>query len=132
MVDGPKKKKKNFAKLPVVVAEVERIAGREAALALSRARGGRTVYIPAEAKPDHWLAEAVGLEAAQKICNHYSSDKTGGRLLIPIAKLAQQQRQLVDALNAGKSASTAAQSAGMHERSAFRALKRLKRQGELF
>ena len=120
--------------LPIVIAEIELVAGPEAALQLSLAKGGQTVYIPREARADHWLAEVVGLEAAVKICVHYRVANTGARLLIPIAKQALQRRRLYEALEAGSSASKAAEAAGMHERSAFRARKKLrcKDQGDLF
>ena len=120
--------------LPVVVAEIEAVAGHEAALKLSLAKGGKTVYIPREAKPGHWLVDVVGLEAAVKICEHYRVANTGVRLLIPIAKQAMQRRRLYEALEAGSSASKAAEVAGMHERSAFRARRKIrsKDQGELF
>lgn len=120
--------------LPVVVAEIEQVAGYEAALKLAQAKGGQTVYIPGEAKPGHWLTELLGLETAQKICNHYRVGNSGIRILIPIAKQAIQKRCLVEALEAGSSAPAAAAAAGMHERSAYRARKKIKdgRQGSLF
>jgi len=120
--------------LPLIIAEIERVAGRDAALALSLAKGGQTVYIPREAKAGHWLVDVVGLEAAAKICEHYRVANTGARLLIPIAKLAQQRRTMIEALEAGAPANKAAAKSGMHERSAFRARRRLRKksQGELF
>ena len=48
-------------------------------------------------------------------------------MLIPIAKLGQQRERLIRSLEAGLSATHAAETAGMHERSAFRARKRLKK-----
>lgn len=110
--------------MPVVVAEIESIAGTEAALKLALAKGGRSVYIPFDVDESHWLAQVVGLEAARKICNHYRVGNTGVRLLIPTAKLAIQRRRLREALEAGASAPEAAQAAGMHERSAYRERKR--------
>lgn len=123
-----------MTELPLVTAEIERIAGHAAALKLSLAKGGQTVYIPYEAKSGHWLTELLGLEAASKICEHYRVANTGARILIPIAKIALQRRQMVEALEAGASAPQAAQKAGMHERSAYRARKRIRdeRQGDLF
>lgn len=120
--------------LPLVIAEIERVAGYEAALKLALAKGGRTVYIPYEAVEGHWLTDIVGLEAARKICNHYRVANTGGKLLIPVAKIALQKRLLIEALEAGASAPKAAEVAGMHERSAYRARKRIKddKQGSLF
>ncbi|MFT4162840.1 helix-turn-helix domain-containing protein [Shinella sp.] len=120
--------------LPVVIAEIERVAGREAALKLAMAKGGLTIYTPYSVTADHWLSQLVGLEAAMKICEHYRVGNTGARILIPIAKQAMQRRALVEALEAGASAPKAAEAAGMHERSAYRNRKRLRdeRQGKLF
>ena len=123
-----------MTELPLVTAEIEQVAGYENAVKLSRAKGGQTVYIPREAVEGHWLTDLVGLEAAEKICNHYRVANTGARLLIPIAQQAIQKRCLIKALEAGASASAAAAAAGMHERSAYRARKKIKddRQKSLF
>lgn len=123
-----------MTELPVVIAEIEQVAGYDVALKLAQAKGGQTVYIPAEASEGHWLTDIVGLEAARKICDHYRVANTGAKLLIPMAKQAVQKRRLVEALEAGASAPAAAAAAGMHERSAYRTRKRLKdgRQGSLF
>jgi len=112
--------------LPGVLAEIAEAAGVEAAWALARAHGGTTVYIPREAEESHWLTELVGLDAARKICKHFRVANTGARILIPIARQGEQRQRLVRALQAGMSATQAAQAAGMHERSAFRARARLR------
>jgi hypothetical protein len=121
---------------PQVMRELIDVAGADAAWAIARAHGGTTVYIPAHASADHWLTELVGFTAATKICDHYRVANTGIRLLIPIAKQAAQRQRLVKALEQGLSAPDAASAAGMHERSAFRARRRLARkngnQGSLF
>ncbi len=123
-----------MTKLPLITAEIERIAGRDAAMKLSRERGGQTIYTPYEVQADHWLAELLGLEAARKICEHYRVGKTGARLLIPIAKQAVQRQMMEEALESGASATKAAAASGMHERSAYRsrARNRDQRQGKLF
>lgn len=123
-----------MTKLPLITAEIERVAGKEAAIKLSRERGGRTIYTPYEIQEDHWLAELVGLEAARKICEHYRVGNAGARLLIPIAKQAMQRHVMTEALEAGASASKAAEASGMHERSAYRNRRRIRdqRQGKLF
>lgn len=122
--------------LPQIMSELIEVAGAEVAWAIARAHGGTTIYIPAYAKTDHWLSALVGFTAATKICDHYRVADTGIRLLIPIARQAAQQQRLVKALEQGLSAPDAASAAGMHERSAFRARRRLrirdKRQGNLF
>lgn len=112
--------------LPGVLREIADAAGVEAAWSLARAHGGTRVYIPFDVDAGHWLAELVGLEPAKKICAHFRVASTGTALLIPIARLGQQQERLVKSLQAGLSASDAAAIAGMHERSAYRARARLK------
>lgn len=112
--------------MPEVFVEIARVAGTEAAWELVRAQGGVTVYIPAELKEDHWLVELVGVEAAQKICNHYRTGRGGVRLTIPTAKHATSRERLVKALEAGMTAPQAALASGMHERSAYRARKRIR------
>lgn len=97
-----------------------------------RAQGGITVYIPAEAKADHWLTKLVGIEAAEKICKHFSVGNSGIRIQIPMGKYISSRERLVKALEAGMTAPQAALSAGMHERSAYRARKRIRKQGSLF
>ena len=122
--------------IPQVMRELIDVAGAEAAWALARAHGGTTVYIPAHASEDHWLSHLVGFTAAVKICDHYRVANTGIRLLVPIARQAAQRQKLLKALEQGLSAPEAASASGMHERSAFRARRRLKtkdtKQGNLF
>lgn len=123
-----------MTQMPLIIAEIERVAGIDAALKLSLAKGGRTIYTPYSVTADHWLARLLGLEAATKICEHYRVGNTGARILIPIAKQAMQRRALVEALENGASAPKAAEAAGMHERSAYRNRRRIRdqRQGKLF
>jgi hypothetical protein len=110
--------------LPGVLREIADVAGVEAAWALARAHGGMTAYITLAPIEGHWLVEAVGREAAARIC-----EKFGGlRILIPQARIAQQQERLVKSLEAGLSISQAVSVSGMHERTVFRTKKRLKEQ----
>ena len=118
--------------LPGVLAEIEDAAGIDAALALARAYGGQTVYVPARPKPEHWLVDTVGLEAAGKICDLYRVRDGGARLLIPLARPSL----LAAALARGASARDAAAAVGVHERTAFRMRRRMRRhddrQADLF
>ncbi|MAA97803.1 MAG: helix-turn-helix domain-containing protein [Stappia sp.] len=122
--------------LPGILAEIADVAGLDAALKLAAEKGGQTVYIPSHASDDHWLTSTVGPEAASAICELYRVRNTGGRFLIPIAREASARRTLVQALVNGASARQAAAASGLHERTAFRARRRLKAkdpsQGDLF
>ncbi|WP_319774454.1 helix-turn-helix domain-containing protein [Breoghania sp.] len=123
----------DYSYLPDILAQIAGTAGLDAALKLAAERGGQTVYIPSHATPGHWLTDIVGLQAAIKICDHFRVRNSGARLLIPIARKSSAQRTLVKALENGASAREAAAAAGVHERTAFRARRRLKsKQGELF
>lgn len=62
--------------LPPLLAEIAEVAGLDAALALAEARGGSRITIPARPRPDHWFAQTVGMEAAEKIAAFY---RVGGK-----------------------------------------------------
>jgi hypothetical protein len=113
--------------LPGVLAEIAEAAGADAAWELARAVGGTTVYIPRAVGPEHWLAKLLGLEAANRICRHF---QVGADILIPMGRAGHQKVRLVKALEDGMSAPEAALAAGMHERSAYRARRRLKRRDD--
>lgn len=71
--------------LPGILAEVEAIAGRAAALALAEALGGETVHIPRAENlaDDHCLVWAVGASAAA-----ISSRYAGEKVYVPRARRA--------------------------------------------
>ena len=111
-----------YAWLPGLLAE---IAGLEAALALAEAKGGTRAYFPAFAKPDHWLTQCVGYEAAVKICDHFRVGHASGyRELIPLGpatSLAKRRRMIARLTGEGVSADKIARQLGVHERSVRRA-----------
>ena len=78
MTDGPA--------LLGVLAEIAEIAGREAALALSLASGGCSIYIPRPDRicPDHRLARAIGIEAARAVAERFH----GEIVEVPMARRA--------------------------------------------
>lgn len=71
--------------LPGVLAEIEALAGREVALALALALGGRSIHMPRPKNivAGHALLEACGASAAS-IAEHYA----GECLYIPKARRA--------------------------------------------
>lgn len=80
--------------LPGVLAEIEEIAGREAALALALHLGGAPLHIPKaeHVRPGHPLAEVMGAKAARVIAARFQGENVD----IPLA-----QRALVVHLAAG-------------------------------
>jgi len=121
--------------LPETLAEVARVAGAAAALALARDRGGTVVYIPVAPGPDHWLVKSVGPEAAAAIAAHFGNC----RVLIPLAgnrfyarAAAASARMMQD----GASTAQTARALGLHVRTVFRHRAKLREtddsQGNLF
>lgn len=101
--------------LPALLAEIAQVAGLDAALKLAETRGGTEIYVPAEAPDGHWLAEAVGAQAAAAICAHFTGSGPGCRLELPTgpAGTAAQIRRKVDRMIAeGKSESQIALACG--------------------
>lgn len=120
----------NDHSLPGILGEIADVAGIEAAWALAMTHGGTRIYIKADPSPGYWLVELIGPEAAAAICKYLKVGDSGAYILIPIAKLDQQRRRLFRALQDGASAAEAARAAGMHERTAFRARKKIKEEDE--
>lgn len=113
--------------LPGILATIDAIAGRQAALAVAAAKGGVNVYIPTPArlKSDHWLVQAVGLDAARKI----AAAEGGLRYDIPCGPLARRDavsRTIERALSEGKSTHEVARLAGVHVRTVRRHKSRIR------
>ena len=73
--------------LPGVLAEIAEVAGRETAIAIARAWGGRQVHVPvrlAETGIGRELAGAVGRDAAQAVMQRFA----GESLYVPMARRA--------------------------------------------
>lgn len=70
--------------LPGVLAQIEEVVGREAALDLALALGGTPLYVPNANRlsPTHRLCAAVGIDAARLIAEHHH----GEILDIPLAR----------------------------------------------
>ena len=84
-------------KLPRILAEIEQIVGRDAALAVGLARGGQRVSIPRYPGPTHWLSRAIGHEMAQQVADHFSVGNAGIKdLEIPIGRLSYYKRRQIE------------------------------------
>lgn len=121
--------------LPQTLADIARVAGVPAALALSREKGGAVVYIPVAPGEDHWLVKCVGLEAARAIAAEFGNC----RILIPLAGnrfYARAARAAAQMIEEGSSTSETARQLGIHVRTVFRHKRRMRggddTQGDLF
>lgn len=88
-----------YSWLPPRLAEIAEIVGLDAALRLAEIRGGARLMFPRKVKPDHWLAQELGQDKAEALCEHFSS--TGGvPIEIPLGPTgsAAELRQAVDRL----------------------------------
>lgn len=56
------------------IDEAARLIGPEAYRKLLAALGGRRIFVPAKAGQDHFLTQAIGQEAADKLCGRFSGD----------------------------------------------------------
>jgi hypothetical protein len=109
--------------LPGVLSEIAAVAGEAAAIAISARVGGTRVYIPAKAASGHWLVEAVGCEAAGKICAQLGGDRHD----IPLASGGAYRsfrralaKQVHDLDRAGKSSRAIARETGLTQRAVHR------------
>ncbi len=122
-------------KLPGTLAEIARVAGAPAALALSRDKGGAVVYIPVAPGADHWLVQSVGVDAARAIAAEFGNC----RILIPLATnrfYARAARAAAQMIEEGASTAQTARQLGIHVRTVFRHKRRMRggddNQGDLF
>lgn len=72
MTDAPLPDRAWFTPLLNRIADV---AGERAALILGVEKAGQQIYIPEKIKPDHWLAQMIGFDAAVKMSEKWGGDK---------------------------------------------------------
>lgn len=109
--------------LPGLLGEIAEIAGEAAALRIARAKGGRRAYFPARPKPGSWIVEAVGQEAAARICSALVAGERGVELPVPLGPVGTRGRVwhiLQRAFADGATVAEAAALAGVDERTARR------------
>ena len=125
--------------LPPLLAEIAEVAGLDAALALAGARGGRRITIPAQPRPDHWFAQAVGMDAALLISDHFRVGNSGAVVELPVGPsgaMATTRRRIDELLRKGVSADRIAREVRVHRTTVFRRKSSMDetdpRQGSLF
>jgi hypothetical protein len=120
--------------LPALLAEIAGLVGRAAALRLAEARGGTTIFVPAEPKADHWLSQLIGHSAAVTLAEHFrfvSSETTGWRpfngqrLVLPSAARVRRRTLIIECCMRGTSINETALAAGVTERTVCRYRARL-------
>lgn len=99
--------------LPPLLVQIAAVIGMDAAWLLVQARGGTTITLPRSVRADHWLAQAVGLDQARKLCAHFRADHVLS-LTVPLASAAQKAARWDEALNAGLSIAETARQLGVH------------------
>lgn len=118
--------------LPGVLFEIAQIAGEDAALAVAAAVGGTRAYFPGKVGTDHWLAVAVGLEAAQKICRELVAGQTGLEIGVPLGPSGTRSTTaqiIAKAFEDGEIVANAARLARVDERTVRRHFAKLKAAG---
>lgn len=71
------------------------LIGKTAVIALAEEFGGTRLYIPSRSKACHPITRAVGPEASQVLCDHYSS----ATIRVPLARELRAQRYRDDGLS---------------------------------
>ncbi len=82
------KRELDWNKLPAGLVHLKNVAGQKAALALSEAYGGGSVYVPRRIKPNHPLLQLLGPESAARLAEHFGGDK------LEVPKVDAVHRQL--------------------------------------
>lgn len=108
-IDLPAEPCAAFASLPPVLATIATVAGLDAAMTLAEARGGTRIYVPAAVPEGHWLARAIGAEAAARLAAHYRITDADGSARGTIIELplggvglrSDTWRQIVGMIRAG-------------------------------
>lgn len=109
--------------LPPIVAEMRRLIGIRATLALVRAYGGQSLYVPEQYDETHPLTRIVGHENAVALMQHFGRE----RIYVPQCRLAlnvQRNIEISRRYEGGTSVRELAQEHGLSERQIWSILKR--------
>lgn len=105
-------------RLPALLAEIAAATDVEAALAIARAHGGTTVFIPARPRDGHWLVELLGRPRAEALARALVPPGGGMKMLIPLGpqRTGQRWRDMREMIDKGCSEREIARAIGVHER----------------
>jgi hypothetical protein len=112
--------------LPHLLREMADAHGLETALAFARRFGGRYLYLPAQATPEHRVAQAVGIDVLAWLIEH--NDRLA-RIVVPRGPnddRAQRLAAVGEMTAKGASADAIAEALSMHVRDVHRARGRLR------
>lgn len=102
---------------------LRQICGDGPTMQLLSAKGGTRIYVPGRLTDDHWLIGLVGLEAAQALVKHLTSDGNGCKVELPLGQhgqFGQYRRRLVAAVAEGASDNDVARRVGVTGRTVRR------------
>ncbi|MGL5447463.1 MAG: hypothetical protein ACRDBL_09155 [Rhabdaerophilum sp.] len=113
--------------LPALLAEIADVAGLDAALAIAQAKGGINARFCSRLGPENWLVEAVGMEKAKVISDHFTSGRGRIEFDIPLGPTSSYKqamlaraRAMQRALASGETTNHTARSVGITRRSVQR------------
>jgi hypothetical protein len=113
--------------LPALLAEIAEVAGIDAALAIAQARGGITARFASRLGPENWLVQAVGMEKAQLLSDHFTSGRGRIEFDIPLGPTGSYKRDMLaraeamrKALASGQKTTQTARHLGITRRSVQR------------
>jgi hypothetical protein len=81
--------------LPALLKEIAEVAGLDAALAVAQAKGGITARFGSRLAPENWLVEAVGMEKAQLLSDHFTSGRGRIEFDIPLGPTGSIKRDML-------------------------------------
>lgn len=113
----------SYTWLPPLLNEIADVIGVEATLVLCKKRGGARLSIPAKAKDDHWLVDAIGREATDKLCEHFRSGYGGTTIDLPVGPYSaahDTRRRVDDMIRAGLSINEIAHTTRVHRTTVIR------------
>jgi hypothetical protein len=115
-----------------ILDEIAEVIGEEAMRAFWRYSSGNRVYFPGRVRLNHWLVQVVGLEAAGKLCAHFSVGTTftrSGKVFhyrggididMPVFREEATEQERRVAAGIGLSVNEAARSLGVTYRTIYR------------
>lgn len=106
--------------LPDLLRAMARDLGLTTALRFAAEFGGREIFVPMKARPDHRIAQAVSLTALEWLINNR---QPGEKLIVPLGPHSSYRARIVAArrlLDEGRSTEEIVRALRMHERSVRR------------